>query len=202
MKTTSTQRLTMISLFVAVVILMKLTGLSSIPVGPLNMTLTMIPIAICAMLMGPTEGAILGVIYGFTSFYDALSGASAMTGFFFQINPWLTFVLCVVLRGLVGFFTGLLFKLYRKADRTNTICYFLGGLTAPLLNTIMFMGFIVLVFYKTDFVQEKIAVLGATGPLMYIALSVGVQGIVEAVSGLVVGGAVCKTLAHVLKINE
>ena len=187
------------AVFIAIILVMKITGLSSIPVGPLNMTLTMVPIAIGAMLLGPLAGAVLGMFYGFTSLYDAVSGASVMTGIFFQISPANTVILCVGMRVLVGVATGWLFKLFRKADRTSTWCYFAGGLAAPLLNTILFMGYIILVFYRTDFVQQRVEALGASGPLMFVVLSVGVQGLVEAATGCVVGGGVAKGVAHALK---
>jgi len=188
-----------LALFVAIILVMKLTGLSSIPVGPLNMTLTMIPIAIGAMLLGPLAGGVLGMIYGFTSLYDAVTGASVMTGIFFQISPVHTVILCVVLRAIVGAATGWLFQLFHKVDKRHIWSYFAGGLAAPVLNTLLFMGYIVLVFYRTDFVQQRVATLGASGPLMFVILSVGVQGLVEAVSGAIIGGGVAKSVAHALK---
>ena len=197
-----TRYLVELALFIAIILMMKITHLTSIPVGPLNMTLTMIPIAIGAMLMGPLAGGILGMIYGFTSLYDAVSGGSAMTNFFFQISPVHTVILCVVLRTIVGAATGWLFQLFRKVDRTNTICYFLGGLAAPVLNTLLFMGYIVAVFYQTEFVQNMVAKNGATNPIMFVVLVVGVQGLVEALAGLVIGGAVSKGVAHALKRNK
>ena len=195
----NTRTLVQTALFVAIILLMKVTGLSSIHVGPLNMTLTMIPIAVGAMLLGAEIGALLGTVYGLTSLYDAISGASLMTGAFFQISPLLTVVLCVVLRAAVGYLTGLLFKALRRIDRTRTICYYLGGLAAPVLNTLLFMGFIVLVFYRTEYVQSLAARLGANGPIMFIILLVGVQGIIEAVAGCVIGGTVAKGVARALK---
>ena len=163
-----------LAIFIAVIIVMKLTGLSSIPVGPLVMTLTMVPIAIGAMLLGPVAGAILGCVYGFMSFYDAITGASGMTGFFFQTSPVHTFILCVVTRTLVGFLTGLLFLVFKKIDRKKIWCYFAGGLMAPMLNTILFMGYIVLFFYHTEFIQGLVESKGASNALMFVILLVGV----------------------------
>lgn len=191
--------LTELALLVAIILVMKLTGLASIPVGPLVMTFTMVPIAIGAMMMGPLAGGILGMIYGFTSFYDAVTGASLMTGVFFQLNPFSTFVLCVVMRTLVGVLTGWLFRGLHQVDPTKTISYFLSGLAAPLLNTLLFMGYIVLFFYGSDYIQERVAVLGAANPLMFVILSVGVQGLIEAVTGAVVGGGVAKAVGRALK---
>ena len=191
--------LTELALLVAIILVMKLTGLSSIPVGPLNMTLTMVPIAIGAMLMGPLAGGILGMIYGFTSFYDAVSGGSVMTGVFFQLSPVHTLILCVGMRILVGVAAGWIFRGLRKVDPTKTVCYFLTGLFTPVLNTILFMGYIVAVFYRSDFIQEKVAALKATNPFMFVILMVGIKGLVEAVTGAVIGGGVGKGVAHALK---
>ena len=190
--------LTEVALLVAIILMMKLTGLSSIPVGPLNMTLTMVPIAIGAMISGPLAGAVLGMVYGFTSLYDAMSGGSAMTAAFFQISPLHTFILCVVTRTLVGTAAGWIFRGLRKVDPTNSICYFVTGLLTPVLNTVFFMGYIVLVFYQTPFIQERVANLNAPNPFMFVVLLIGVQGIVEAVTGAVVGGGVGKAVAKAL----
>ncbi len=194
--------LAQLALFIAIILVMKILHLTSIPVGPLNMTLTMVPIAIGAMLLGPKAGAIFGFVYGCTSLYDAISGQSAMTAFFFQFSPFLTILLCVGTRTLVGALTGWIFNLVKKVDRTNTICYFVGGLAAPVLNTLFFMSFIMLVFYNTDFVQNLVNTLGATGPVALTVMMVGVQGLVEAGTGLVVGGAVAKAVARALKLDR
>ena len=172
------RKMTELAIFITIILVMKITGLSSIPVGPLVMTFTMVPIAIGAMLLGPAEGAVLGFVYGLTSLYDAMTGASAMTGFFFQISPVHTIILCVVVRTLVGFLTGLM---------------------APMFNTILFMGYIVLVFYKTEFVQNLVSKVGAANPFMFIILVVGIQGMIEWLTGLVAGGTVAKAVAHALK---
>jgi len=187
------------AIFIAIILVMRITHLTSIPVGPLVMTLAMIPIAIGAMLLGPLGGAILGTVYGFTSLYDAMTGASYMTGIFFQLSPILTIILCVVIRGLVGAATGWLFQLFKKLDKHRIWCYFAGGLAAPMLNTILFMGYIVLVFYQTDFIQNMVASKGAVNPLMFIILVVGIQGLVEWITGCIVAGAVTKAVAHALK---
>ncbi len=193
------KKMTELAIFIAIIIVMKLTGLSSVPVGPLVMTFTMVPIAIGAMLLGPAEGAVLGFVYGITSLYDAITGASAMTGFFFQLSPVHTVILCVVTRTLVGLLTGLIFKALKKIDKKKIFCYYVGGLMAPMLNTILFMGYIVLVFYKSEFVQNLVSNLGAVNPLMFVILLVGVQGLIEWVTGCVVGGTVAKGVAHALK---
>ena len=187
------------AIFIAIIFVMRVTGLSRIPIGPLVMTLTMVPIAIGAMLLGPLGGAVLGMIYGFTSLYDAMTVASGMTGFFFQLSPFHTIVLCIGTRTLVGAATGWLFRLFKGLDKKRIWCYFAGGLAAPMLNTIFFMGYIVLFFYQSEFVQTTAQKIGAVNPLMFVVLLVGVQGLMEWLSGCIVAGSVTKAVAHALK---
>ncbi len=198
-KTTNVRYLAQLALLAAIEVVMKLMGLGSVPVGPLYMSFLTVPIAVGAMTMGPTAGAILGGVFGLVSMKDAITGVSAMTSVFFsQISPINTFVLCVVMRVLMGWCVGLLFRVLRRVDHKKSWSYFVGALSAPLLNTIFFMGYIVLVFYKTDYIQERVASLGAANPLMFVVLLVGVQGLIEIIVGCAVGGVLARAVASFL----
>lgn len=193
-----------LALLIAVELVMKLLGLGSVPVGPLYMSFLTVPIAVGAILMGPIAGAVLGAVFGAVSFYDALTGVSVMTGTFFQISPLKTLVLCVGTRMLMGLCCGILFKLFHLIDRKQErICYFLGALSAPLLNTLFFMGYIVLVFYQTEYIQNLAGNLGAGNPIAFVIMLVGLQGLIEAVVCAFVGGSITKGVAVALgKINS
>lgn len=191
------RQMCLLALFIAIELVMKLIGLGSVPVGPLNMSFLTVPVAVGAMLLTPMAGLVMGAVFGLASLYDAVSGASIMTGVFFQIDPIQTVILCVGTRMLMGWLTGVLFRLFKK--RMGTVGYFLGALVAPLMNTIFFMGYIVLVFYQTEYIQNLALSKGAANPLMFAALLVGVQGLVEALVSTVIGGGVAKGVAVVTK---
>ena len=130
-------------------------------------------------------GALLGGVFGAVSFYDAITGASAMTGALFQVSPLNTFILCVGMRVLMGLCCGLIFSGLKKFDKPGTWSYILSAMCAPALNTLFFMGYIVLAFYNCDYVQNLVSVKGAANPLMFVVLLVGVQGVAEfLVSGI------------------
>ena len=176
MKNTNTKTLTRVALLVAIELVMKLVGLGSVPVGPLYMSFLTLPIAVGAITMGPAVGTLLGGVFGAVSFYDAITGASAMTGALFQVSPLNTFILCVGMRVLMGLCCGLIFKALQKLDKSRTWSYILSAMTAPALNTLFFMGYIVLAFYGCDYVQNLVSVKGAANPFMFVVLLVGVQG--------------------------
>ena len=120
MKNNDLRTLTRLALLVAIELVMKAIGLGSVPVGPLYMSFLTLPIAVGAITMGPAAGAILGGVFGAVSFYDAVTGASAMTGALFQVSPVNTFILCVGMRVLMGLCVGLIFNGIKHFDKPGT----------------------------------------------------------------------------------
>ena len=200
MKTNQDLRtLTRLALLVAIELVMKAVGLGSVPMGPLYMSFLTLPIAVGAITMGPMAGAVLGGVFGAVSFYDAATGASAMTGALFQVSPLHTFILCVGMRMLMGLLVGLIFQGLKKADHKGTWSYFVSSMAAPGLNTLLFMGYIVLAFYNCDYVQSLVANKGASNPFMFVVLLVGVQGVAEFLVSGILGGIVARAVHKYLK---
>jgi uncharacterized membrane protein len=189
--------LTRLALLVAVELVMKAVGLGSVPVGPLYMSFLTLPIAVGAITMGPAAGLALGGVFGAVSFYDAVTGASAMTGALFQVSPLHTLVLCVGTRMLMGACVGGIFRALKKLDRNRGggWSYILGAMCAPTLNTVFFMGYLVLAFYNCAYVQSLVAAKGAANPLRFVVLLVGVQGVAELLVSGILGGVVARAVA-------
>ena len=192
----SVQTLTQLAILVAIEVVMKLIGLGSVPVGPLYMSFLTVPIAIGAIVIGPMASMLLGGIFGFVSFMDAIKVASIMTSTLLGVSAVHTFILCFGMRLLMGLCVGIVYRAMTKACKNGTANCFVASLSAPLLNTLFFMGYIVLVFYHTDYVQSLVLAKGASNPLMFVVLLTGVQGLVEAVvcsvAGTAIGGALLK----------
>ena len=199
MKKNDIRTLTRLALLVAIELVMKAIGLGSVPVGPLYMSFLTLPIAVGAITMGPAAGAVLGGVFGAVSFYDAVTGASAMTGALFQVSPVNTFILCVGMRMLMGLCAGLIFKGLKGLDKPGTWSYLVSAMSAPFLNTVFFMGYIVLAFYGCDYVQNLVSAKGAANPLMFVVLLVGVQGVAEFLVSGILGGIVARAVTKFLK---
>ena len=149
-----------------------------------------------AGVLGSGRTELLGGIFGFVSFMDAIKGASIMTSTLLGVSAVHTFILCFGMRLLMGLCVGIVYRAMTKACKNGTANCFVASLSAPLLNTLFFMGYIVLVFYHTDYVQSLVLAKGASNPLMFVVLLTGVQGLVEAVvcsvAGTAIGGALLK----------
>ena len=199
---TNIRWLTQLALLVAILLVLNYTPLGYLQIGPLSASLLTVPVAIGAMTMNPMAGAILGGVFGATSFIQAVEGKSAMGAALFQVSPAGTFVVCFVARVLMGLCTALIFNALRKAmPKNEKLACFLGGLSAPVLNTVFFMGFLVLIFYNCEYVQNLANTLGAQNAFMFIVLLVGVQAIFEWVLCCVVAGAVSLPVRKYLKMN-
>lgn len=192
--------LTMVQLAVllAIIVIMGTTPLGTIRTPFLSISLVTIPVAIGAILIGPLGGLICGLGFGITSLMNALSGASGMMSALFPVNAVGAIITIMLPRLLEGLITAYLFKLFRKM-KTGKAAFYLGAISCPLLNTLLFMSCIVIFFYNTDYIQGLVSNLGATGPLNFVILLVGVQGLVEAASCCLIAGVVSQTLTKVFK---
>ena len=193
------QHLTELALLIALVLVLAYTPLGYLPIGPLSLSLITIPVAIGAMILGPASGAVLGTVFGLTSFMNAMQGGSVMGTALFNANPVFCFINCVVARLLCGWLCGVIYAALKKAmPGKKKLCCTLGALSAPVLNTIFFMGFLVLLFYQTEYVQSLVASLGAVNPFVFVVMLVGLQGLIEAAVCCVVATAVTVPLLTVL----
>ena len=68
----TTSQLTILGLMAGILFLMAYTPLGYLNIGPLAVTFNVIPVAVCAIVLGPTGGAIAGAVFGLTSFMQAM----------------------------------------------------------------------------------------------------------------------------------
>ena len=195
----NTTFLTEMGLLIALILLLAFTPLGYIKTLGLEITLIVVPVAVGAVVLGPAAGALLGFIFGLTSFIQCF-GMSAFGTVLLGINPIGTFITCIAARTLMEWLTGLIFQGLRKL-KWNTIATYIANLCCPLLNTLFFMSCIVIFFYNTDYIQGFAQALGATNPFTFVLLFVGVNGLVEAVLCFIVGSAISKALLHFANRN-
>ena len=129
-KKMSVKDLTTLGLLTGILLLMAFTPLGYFHTLGVDISLMMIPVGIGAMLMGPRAGAWLGLVFGATSFYQAVTGTSVFSATLFNISPVNTFLLCIPTRMLMGFLTGVIFLIVSKLDKKKTVSFFVGGFFA------------------------------------------------------------------------
>ena len=185
-RSSRTVKLVEMALLVAIILILAFTPLGYIKTLGLEITLIVVPVTIGAIILGPLGGAVLGAVFGMSPFGAVLLG----------INPFGTFVVCVVSRILMGWLTGLIYKGLSKFPKMKNWKILIANLAGPILNTFFFMSTLVIFFFSSDYIQS---LAGGLNPFRFVIAFVGVNGLVEAAACFVVGSAITKALQVAMK---
>ena len=195
-----------LALLTTILLVMNITGLAMIPLPGQYASIMTVPVAVGAIMMGPLAGAILGGVMGCISFYTAVTtGFSTLflAGYTGGTVVALSLLNTIVPRVLMGLCTGLIYRLARRLDKRDILSYYIGGIAAPLLNTLFYMTVLVLIFLNAPTLQnllgEELMAAFRDNILLFVAAYVGIQAVLEAVVGCLISGSVCKALRVVLK---
>lgn len=185
------KELTLMGLLTAVLLVMSFTPLGYLTVGPLAITFNMIPVAIGAIALGPKGGAVLGAVFGITSFLQCIGigGSSPMGVILFEINPFLAFVQRFLPRFLMGFLTAYIYKFAKKAF--GSAASFIAGFFAAFLNTALFMSLLVLLFGNTEYMT---GLMNGKNVIVFICTFVGINAVFEMLASTVLTGIIAKAL--------
>lgn len=188
------------AMLAAIVMVMALTPIGYLRVGPLELTLIMVPVIIGAVTCGPAVGALLGGVFGITSFVQCFMG-SPLGAILVSVSIPRTFLVCVVTRILAGLFCGLLFKVCFPHDKKGSWSYLIAGITGSLFNTLFFLGALALLFWGVTFTPEQAAALGGVDTMLktVIAIAAGLNAPIELLVCAVLGSAVGKGVAVALR---
>lgn len=192
----NTTYLVQLALLISVILIMAFTPIGYIRTLGLEITLIVVPVAVGAVVLGPKGGAVLGGVFGITSFMQCF-GISPFGAVLLGISPVGTFITCVAPRILIGWLTGLIYMGLKRTP-LKKVSVVAANLCCPLLNTALFMGCLVLFFYNTEYIQQFVSALGAANPFTFVLLFVGVNGLVEALSCFAVGSAISGALLRVV----
>ena len=179
------RKMILAAIFIAMIILLAFTPmLGYIKIGPLSITTIGIPVIIGSLILGPYYGMLLGFVFGMTSFLQCFMGdafGAALVG----ISPVSTFITCIVPRVLVGLVPALLFKLIMKRPtNSRSVAVFVSALAGSLTNTVFFLGFLGLLFGRTEYIRSmQVQADGTTISLFALLVGfAGVNAIAEAVA--------------------
>lgn len=198
MQNKKTLEMVQLAVLIAVMLILAFTPIGYLKVGALSISLMTVPVVIGATILGPGAGAVLGLVFGVTSFYQCLAG-DAFGAMLLSINPFYTFLVTIPTRTLMGWLVGLIFKALWKVDRTKTVSFFVAGLLGAFLNTLFFMSMLMICFGHTEYLQS----FNATGAnlVMFAVAFCGINGLLEMPLCCVLGGAIGKALNVAFKKN-
>ena len=198
--TSKTLLLVETAMLTAIILVMAFTHLGYIVIGPLSLTLLMVPVIVGGVNCGKGVGAFLGAVFGATSFAQCFMG-DVLGSFLISFSIPRTLFVCVVSRILAGFLCGLIFEVCEKHDSKKGWSYVVASISGSLLNTVFFLGSLAILFWNTQFTAEQATALGGLESVLKTAIAIasGINAPIELLVCAVIASAVSKALAVALK---
>lgn len=201
-----TKTLTLLGVLIAIQVVLTLVNIGLIPLPAIKATTLHIPVIVGAVLLGPTEGMILGAAFGILSVITNTM-QPGLTSFVF--SPFVTIgensgnllslVVAIVPRVLIGLTAYYSYKLVSRFDKSRIFAYAAAGVVGALTNTIFVMGGIYLLFGS----QYAAATNHAFSELFNIIIGVvAVNGVPEAITAGIVVPAIAKPLNMIFRFNN
>ena len=176
------RKMAIIGVLAAISIMLSMTPLGFIPIGPINLTIMHIPVIIGAVLEGPLVGIIVGLIFGFTSLLRAITMPTITN--FALINP-LVSILPRVLIGIVAYYV---YKLTIKLTKNALVSGWITGVIGSLVNTVGVLG-MTYILYGARY-AEALGKSASAAKTLILTL-VATNGVPEAILGGFVVSAIC-----------
>ncbi len=173
-------RLTQNAMLAAIVVLMAFTPVGYLQIGLVKMTFIMIPVAVGAITLGKGSGIFLGLVFGLTSLVQCF-GLDAFGTTLFNISPLGTVVMCLVPRVLMGLGCSLVYTAVK--GKNEYFARVLASLSAPLINTVLFVGLMLIFFGNSDYIMSM---RGESSLLAFLVAFVGLNGIIEIITTTVI----------------
>lgn len=168
-KRLNVRKMTVIGVLSAISIMMSmLPFIGYIPIGPIKATIMHIPVIIGAIIEGPVVGATIGLIFGLTSLWNAITQPVILSPLF--LNPIVS-VLPRILIGIIAYYVYQgVYKLTKKVYASG----FVAGLIGSLVNTVGVLGMIYVLYAEKYLTLIKQQGASAGKILLGVAFTSGV----------------------------
>ena len=172
-KTIETKKLVYLAVLTAIICILQWVTSPTKGFLPVSITLSLMPIAIGAALVGNWSGAWLGAVFGIMVLVTGDAAA------FLTVNPLGTVVTVLLKGALAGLCSGLVYSLIEKKNRYVAI--FAAAITAPIVNSAVFVLGCYLFFY--DYVASLAG--GANIFPFIVTVFVGINILIEVLVNIV-----------------
>lgn len=180
----TSRNIAFLAVLLALVIVLQVFA-SAVPIGATRISLTLIPIVLGAVLLGPLAGAFLGAAFGLVVIVVALTGGDPFTFTLFGDHPVLTVALCLIKGAAAGFVAGLLYKAIRKKNEYAAVLT--ASLAAPVVNTGLF---ILGALLMSDTLNANFVADGTTVMYFLVIGCAGINFIIEFIVNAVASPAI------------
>lgn len=183
-----TRTLVILGLMLAITIILDLTPLGAIPIGPVVATIAHIPTIIVGIILGPIAGLIAGLSLGIVSLLHALIRPASPFSLLF-INPVIS-VLPRMFIGVTAYYAYTGTKALLKGGKANPIAIGIGAAVGSLTNTALVLTAVVLVYgERVEALLEEFGI--GSKAIVWAVGTATTNGIMEAIVSVVLVTSIC-----------
>jgi len=204
------QQLTLLAMFAAIIFILAFTPLGFIRLPFINATTIHIPVIIGSILLGPKGGAVLGFMFGLTSFINNTMTPNPLISFVFtpfypvpgtDTGSLWALVVCFVPRILVGVTPWFVYAGMKKLlkDRANVASLTVAGVIGSMTNTLLVMHLIFFIFRSPYAEVRELALEAVYGVILGI---IAMNGVPEAIVAGVITAGVCIPLSRLIAARK
>lgn len=146
MKKQNTKKLVTTALMIAIVILLDVTQIGYIPIGPLQLTLMCIPVVVGTLTLGLVPGLFLGLAFAITSIARIPQNVFYTTLFADFAGMAKMILVALVPRLLIPVSVHYTETLMRRCSKKHLVYHGVAAAVGPLTNTVFFLGLFYLLF--------------------------------------------------------
>ena len=196
-------RMVEIALMFALVVVLQVVSAVMPKLGPVSITLTLVPVVVGAILFGTSGGAVLGFAFGLIVLINCIMGLDPGGSILWNANPFFCALICLVKGIAAGVAPALIYRLVRgKKDSVGNgrkyVSALASALIAPTVNTGLFVLGMFLLFKDTLY-----AWAGGTDVATYVIVGLaGVNFLVELAINVVLSPAIVRIVDVVGKNNK
>ena len=134
MKKSKIHKMVGVALLIAVMIVLQFIGtILPIKIGPVSISLVLIPIVIGAAVYGPGAGAVLGAAFGIITYVFCVNGMDGGGHMVFQASPLLCFLVVMTKGVLCGLTAGLTYQFISR--KNSYVGMLVAAIVCPGVNT-------------------------------------------------------------------
>ena len=205
--------LAILSIFTAIIIIMTFTRIGFINLIIINATIVHIPVIIGSIVLGARGGAILGFMFGFSSFLNATLNPGLTSFAFSPLIPipgqthgtiW-ALAIAFIPRIMVGVIPSLVYNFLKNLfnpkskNKFDIINIAIAAIIGSFTNTILVLsGFFI-------FIREELTValyIGANEIFAWLLSIVLSSGVAEAIAASIISIAICIPIFNYTKSNK
>ena len=199
-----TKFLVLLTMFCSIQVVLMLTPLGYIPIGPVRATTMHIPVILAGILLGVKGGAITGLVFGISSVITNTI-MPTITSFvftpFYSLGDYhgnlMSLVIAIGPRVLLGVLAAFIYKWFKNKElQVRLIGSGLTALVCTMIHSILLLGMIYL-FFGPSYAQAKGVEASALFGLLLTIITT--NSILEAVLATVIITPLTKVLEPITK---